>query len=182
MELKINRGTLLAVLECRSSIKNPRPYLCGICFRQNGRIVATDGHILAYARHENEIDRDLILSVGKLPTRNFEYAEFDTGQGIVRLFDKQNNLIGATHCSEIDGTYPNIDRVIQEAESAENNGVFEIAFATRYLLKLERMTKYINPTNPVIKIKTTTATSAALCNISNSTGESVSVMIMPVRI
>ncbi|QTL41229.1 hypothetical protein HGO23_07940 [Xenorhabdus budapestensis] len=59
MELKINRGALLAVLECRSSIKNPRPYLCGICFRPNGRIVAIDGHILAYVRHENEIEPDL---------------------------------------------------------------------------------------------------------------------------
>ncbi|CDG98570.1 putative DNA polymerase III beta subunit [Xenorhabdus bovienii str. puntauvense] len=181
MKLKINRGTLLAILECQA-IRDPCTYLCGICFRPDGKVAATDGFMLAYGKHENEIEREVIVSIGKLPTKNFEYAKFDTEQGIVRLFDKQNKLIGATLCSEIDGEFPHIDRLINEAELAINHGITEISFSLGLLARLEKMAKYLNSKHPFIKIKTTSATGAALCNIYCPFYGAINVLIMPARI
>ncbi|MBD2798338.1 hypothetical protein ID856_17800 [Xenorhabdus sp. 18] len=181
MELKINRGILLAVLECRA-VRDIRYSLCGICFLPDGKIAATDGSMLAYGKHENEIDHEVILSVGKFPTKNFEYAIFDTEQGIVSLFDKQNTPIGITLCSVIDGQFPNIESVISEAELAINHGITEIAFSLGLLARLEKMAKYLNPKHQFIKIKTTSATGAALCNIYHPMHGAVKVLIMPARI
>ncbi|MEJ6939412.1 hypothetical protein [Proteus mirabilis] len=55
MELKIDRGTLLAVMECMA-IRDIRYYICGICFLPNGKVAGTDGHMLAYGEHDNEIE------------------------------------------------------------------------------------------------------------------------------
>ncbi|MDC9599034.1 hypothetical protein [Xenorhabdus anantnagensis] len=181
MELKIDRGTLLAVLECQA-IKDVRYYLCGICFLPDGKVAATDGYMLAYGRHENEIENEVILSVGKLPTKNFEYAIFDTEQGIVRLFDTQKKLIGATLCNEIDGKFPSIDKLINETELSINNGVTEISFSLGLLARLEKMAKYLNRKHPYIKIKTTSASGAALCNIYHPVNGAINVLIMPARI
>ncbi|MCM2366680.1 hypothetical protein [Proteus sp. FZP2095] len=180
MELKIDRGTLLAVMECMA-IGDVRYSICGICFLPNGKVAGTDGHMLAYGEHDNEIENEVILSVGKLPTKQFDYAIFDTDDGIVRLFSDKNTLIGVSMCSVIDGRFPHIDKLIEKTRKMKENLPFKIGINVSFLAKLQKIAKYVNPKMPAIELQFKTGQDAIICDIFNPY-KPVSVLIMPMRI
>lgn len=83
MQLRIDKATLLAVMECMA-VRDVRYYICGICFLPDGKVAGTDGNMLAYGEHDNQIDHEVILSVGKLPTKIFDYAQSVKSRKLLR--------------------------------------------------------------------------------------------------
>lgn len=118
MKLRIDKATLLAVMECMA-VRDVRHYICGICFLPDGKVAGTDGHMLAYGEHDNQIDHEVILSVGKLPTKTFDHAVFDTDAGIVKLLTDEEMTVGVTLCGVIDGKYPDVTKVMKNARNTD---------------------------------------------------------------
>lgn len=181
MKLKVNRRTLLAVMECMA-IRDVRYYLNGICFLPDGKIAATNGHMLAYGHHDNEIDNEVILSVGTLPKKIFDYAEFDTEEEIVKLHSESGLVVGVGLCSVIDGRYPNINHLIESTAKKDEDLPSVLVLNSGYLSKLEKVAKFVNPRMPAYEIRVKSATDAVVCEIKNPHDERVTVMIMPMRL
>lgn len=181
MQLRIDKATLLAVMECMA-VRDVRYYICGICFLPDGKVAGTDGHMLAYGEHDNQIDHEVILSVGKLPTKAFDYAVFDTDAGIVKLLTDEEVTVGVTLCGVIDGKYPDVSRVMRNARNADEQLPSKIGFNAGYMAKLEKIAKYVNPKLPALQIQVKTACDAVICDIVNPYKTPVSVLIMPMKI
>lgn len=181
MKLKVNRRTLLAVMECMA-IRDVRYYLNGICFLPDGKIAATNGHMLAYGHHDNEIDNEVILSIGTLPKKIFDYAEFDTEEGIIKLYTESGLVAGVALCSVIDAKYPNINRLIDSTEKKDSQLPSVIGINAGYMAKLEKIAKFVNPKLPAYQIRIKTAVDAVICEVNNPWETPVTVLIMPMRL
>lgn len=181
MKLKINRRTLLAVMECMA-VKDVRYYINGICFLPDGKVAGTNGHMLAYGEHDNEIEKEVILSIGKLPTKSFEYAEFDTEHGIVKLYSEHDIVVGVTMCSVVDGKYPDINKLINSLKKKDEQLPSAIGINAGYMAKLEKIAKFVNPRLPAYKIQVKSAEDAIVCEVNNPHKTPVTVLIMPMRL
>lgn len=178
MKLKISKllleGTLM--FQARNDV---RYYLNGICFMPDGRVSATDGHRAFIAnKHDNKITNNVIVSVSKSPTKRYEYAIIDTKTKIATYHDESGEIVGAGICSEIDGNYPDIDRVIPKQTLPTE----EIGFNAGYLVDIEKVAKLFNPKFCGVKFELNGNTNAAVANISAPTGENAKVIVMPTRI
>ncbi|MGC4732767.1 hypothetical protein [Providencia hangzhouensis] len=181
MKLKVNRGTLLAVMECMA-VRDVRYYINGICFLPDGKVVGTNGYMLAYGHHDNDITDQVILSVGKLPTKTFEYAVFDTEEEIVKLHSESGFVVGVGLCSVIDGRYPNINPLIESTAKADEKLPPVLIINSGYLSKLEKVAKFVNPRMPAYEIRVKSDSDAVVCEVKNPHDERVTVMIMPMRL
>ena len=141
MKLKISKLLLESALifQARNDV---RYYLNGICFMPDGRIASTDGHrAFIGGRHDNNLTENVIIKIGKSPTKRYDYAIIDTKSKIATYHDETGVMVGAGICEEIDGRFPDIDRVIpKETKAAE-----EIGFNTGYLIDIEKAAKLFNP-------------------------------------
>nr|DAN88324.1 MAG TPA: DNA polymerase III, beta subunit [Caudoviricetes sp.] len=145
----------------------------------DGRVAATDGHrAMIASKHENKIKSNIIVSVSKSPTKRYAYALLDTKTGIVTYHDEHEIMVGAGICSEIDGRFPDIDRVIQKQTAATE----QICFNAKYLADVEKLAKLFNPKYEAVLFELNGNTSAAVANISAPTGETAKVIVMPMRI
>lgn len=78
MKIKVSKILLESALIFQAK-KDVRYYLNGICFKADGRVCSTDGHrAFVGGKHEGEIGEDVILSVTKAQTKNYDYAHIDT--------------------------------------------------------------------------------------------------------
>lgn len=178
MKLKISKLLLESALifQARNDV---RYYLNGICFMPDGRITSTDGHrAFIGGSHDNNLTENVIIKIGKSPTKRYEYAIIDTKSKIATYHDKAGVMVGAGICEEIDGNYPDIDRIIpKQAAPAE-----QIGFNAKYLADVEKLAKLFNPKFEAVLFELNGNTSAAVANISAPTGETAKVIVMPMRI
>lgn len=178
MKLKISKLLLEGALMFQAK-QDIRYYLNGICFMPDGRVAATDGHrAMISSKHENKLTDNVIFSVSKSPTKRYAYALLDTKTGIVTYHDEHEIMVGAGICSEVDGRFPDIDRVIpKQTEPTE-----QIGFNAKYLADVEKLAKLFNPKYEAVRFELNGNTSAAVANISAPTGETAKVIVMPMRI
>lgn len=179
MKLKVSKLLLEGALIFQAK-QDARYYLNGICFMPDGRIAATDGHrAMIASKHENKIKSNVIVSISKSPTKNYSYAVIDTRAKIVTYHGSFDDvLVGAGICSEIDGRFPDIDRVIP----TQNAPTEQIGFNAKYLADVEKLAKLFNPKYESVRFELNGNTSAAVANVSAPTGETAKVIVMPMRI
>ena len=178
MKLKVNKLLLEGALMFQAK-QDVRYYLNGICFMPDGRVAATDGHrAMIASKHENKLTDNVIVSVSKSPTKRYAYALLDTKTGIVTYHDEHEIMVGAGICSEIDGRFPDIDRVIPTQTAPAE----QIGFNAKYLSDVEKLAKLFNPKYEAVRFELNGNTRAAVANISSPTGETAKVIVMPMRI
>lgn len=178
MKLKISKLLLEGALMFQAK-NDVRYYLNGICFMSDGRIASTDGHRAFIAnKHDNKITDNVIVSVSKSPTKRYAYALLDTKTGIVTYHDEHEIMVGSGICSDIDGRFPDIDRIIPKQTAPTE----QIGFNAKYLADVEKLAKLFNPKYEAVLFELNGNTSAAVANISASTGETAKVIVMPMRI
>lgn len=178
MKLKVSKLLLEGALMFQAK-QDVRYYLNGICFMPDGRIAATDGHrAMIASKHENKLTDNVIVSVSKSPTRRYAYALLDTKTGIVTYHDEHETMVGAGICSEINGRFPDIDRIIpKQTEPTE-----KIGFNAKYLADVEKLAKLFNPKYEAVLFELNGNINAAVANISAPTDETAKVIVMPMRI
>lgn len=178
MKLKVSKLLLEGALIFQAK-QDARYYLNGICFMPDGRVAATDGHrAMIASKHENKIKSNVIVSISKSPTKNYSYAVIDTRAKIVTYHNNFDVLVGAGICSDVDGNYPDIDRVIPKQTAPAE----QIGFNAKYLADVEKLAKLFNPKFEAVLFELNGNTSAAVANISAPTGETAKVIVMPMRI
>lgn len=178
MKLKISKLLLEGALMFQAK-QDIRYYLNGICFMPDGRIAATDGHrAMIASKHDNKLTDNVIVSVSKSPTKRYAYALLDTKTGIVTYHDEHEIMVGAGICSEINGRFPDIDRVIPKQTAPTE----QIGFNAKYLADVEKLAKLFNPKHEAVRFDLNGNTNAAVANISAHTGETAKVIVMPMRI
>lgn len=178
MKLKVSKLLLEGALMFQAK-QDVRYYLNGICFMPDGRVAATDGHrAMIASKHENKLTDNIIVSVSKSPTKRYAYALLDTKTGIVTYHDEHEIMVGAGICSEIDGRFPDVDRVIPKQTAPTE----QIGFNAKYLADVEKLAKLFNPKYAAVLFELNGNTSAAVANISAPTGETAKVIVMPMRI
>lgn len=178
MKLKISKLLLESALifQARNDV---RYYLNGICFMQDGRIASTDGHrAFIGGSHENKLTGNVIVKVSKSPTKRYDHAIIDTKSKIATYHDESGEMVGAGICEEIDGRFPDIDRVIpKETKAAE-----EIGFNAGYLVDIEKVAKLFNPKFSSVKLELNGNTNAAVCCLSAPSGETAKIVVIPMRL
>lgn len=178
MKLKISKLLLESALifQARNDV---RYYLNGICFMPDGRIASTDGHhAFIGGSHDNELAENVIVKVSKSPTKRYSYAALDTKTKMVTYHDELDVMVGAGICEEIDGRFPDIDRVIpKETKAAE-----QIGFNAGYLVDVEKVAKLFNPKFSSVKFELNGNTNAAVCCLSAPSGETAKIVVMPMRL
>lgn len=178
MKLKVSKLLLEGALIFQAK-HDVRYYLNGICFMPDGRVAATDGHrAMIASKHENKIKSNVIVSVSKSPTKNYSYAVIDTRAKIVTYHNNFDVLVGAGICSEVDGKFPDIDRVIPKQTAPAE----QIGFNAKYLADVEKLAKLFNPKYESVRFELNGNINAAVTNISAPTGETAKVIVMPMRI
>jgi DNA polymerase III sliding clamp (beta) subunit (PCNA family) len=178
MKLKVSKLLLEGALMFQAK-HDVRYYLNGICFMPDGRVAATDGHrAMISSKHENKLTDNVIVSVSKSPIKRYAYALLDTKTGIVTYHDEHEIMVGAGICSEIDGKYPDIDRIIPKQAAPTE----QIGFNAKYLADVEKLAKLFNPKYEAVLFELNGNTNAAVANISAPTGETAKVIVMPMRI
>lgn len=178
MKLKVSKFLLEGALIFQAK-QDVRYYLNGICFMPDGRVAATDGHrAMIASKHENKLTDNVIVSVSKSPTKRYAYALLDTKTGIVTYHDEHEIMVGAGICYEIDGKFPDIDRVIPTQTAPAE----QIGFNAKYLADVEKLAKLFNPKFEAVRFELNGNINAAVANISAPTGETAKVSVMPMRI
>ena len=178
MKLKVSKLLLEGALMFQAK-QDVRYYLNGICFIPDGRVAATDGHrAMIASKHENKLTDNVIVSVSKSPTKRYSYALLDTKAGIVTYHDEHEIMVGSGICSEINGRFPDIDRIIPKQTAPAE----KIGFNAKYLADVEKLAKLFNPKYEAVLFELNGNTSAAVVNISAPTGETAKVIVMPMRI
>lgn len=178
MKLKINKLLLESALifQARNDV---RYYLNGICFMPDGRIASTDGHrAFIGGSHDNELAENVIVKVSKSPTKRYDYAIIDTKSKIATYHDEDGVMVGAGICEEIDGRFPDIDRVIPKQTLPTE----EIGFNAGYLVDIEKVAKLFNPKFCCVKFELNGSADAAVCCLSAPSGETAKIVVMPMRL
>lgn len=178
MKLKVSKLLLEGALMFQAK-QDARYYLNGICFMPDGRVASTDGHrAMIASKHENKLTDNVIVSVSKSPTKRYAYALLDTKTKIITYHDEHEIMVGAGICSEVDGRFPDIDRVIPKDTAPTE----QIGFNAKYLADVEKLARLFNPKFEAVLFELNGNTSAAVANISAPTGETAKVIVMPMRI
>lgn len=178
MKLKISKLLLESALifQARNDV---RYYLNGICFMTDGRVASTDGHrAFIGGSHDNMLTENVIIKIGKSPTKRYEYAIIDTKTKIATYHDEAGVMVGAGICEEIDGRFPDIDRVIPK----ENKAAYCIGFNAGYLVDIEKVAKLFNPKFCGVKFELNGNINAAVCCLSAPSGEAAKIVVMPMRL
>lgn len=178
MKLKISKLLLEGALMFQAK-NDVRYYLNGICFMQDGRIASTDGHrAFIGCSHDNKLTENVIIKIGKSPTKRYDYAIIDTKSKIATYHDEAGAMVGAGICEEIDGRFPDIDRVIPKQTAPAE----QIGFNAKYLADVEKLAKLFSPKYEGVRFELNGNTSAAVANVSAPTSESAKVIVMPMRL
>ena len=178
MKLKISKLLLEGALMFQAK-QDVRYYLNGICFMPDGRVASTDGHrAFIGGSHDNKLTENVIIKIGKSPTKRYEYAIIDTKSKISTYHDEAGVMVGAGICEEIDGRFPDIDRVIPKQTSPTE----QIGFNAKYLADVEKCAKLFNPKFESVRFELNGNTNAAVANLRAPTGETAKIVVMPMRL
>ena len=164
-----------------------RYYLNGIFIGKNGKVAGANGHALFVSDHNAGIKKDYIIQLeGVIPAMANE-VEF-----IVMSSDKQSMVIA--HCYNaikskekiiggklIDGTYPDIDKVIpdhSEAKLKKSKGINMLGLNAGYMASAHKALG-----NYGVKMTFLNENESVVCRSSNpELPENTMVIIMPTRV
>lgn len=178
MKLKISKLLLEGALMFQAK-QDARYYLNGICFMPDGRVASTDGYrAFIGGSHGNKLAKNVIIKIGKSPTKRYDYAIIDTKSKIATYHDEAGGMVGAGICEEIDGRFPDIDRIIPKQTSPTE----EIGFNAKYLADVEKLAKLFNPKFCGVKFELNGSADAAVCCLSAPSGENAKIVVMPMRL
>lgn len=121
---------------------------------------------------------NVIIKIGKSPTKRYEYAIIDTKSKIATYHDEAGEMVGAGICEEIDGRFPDIDRVIPK----ETKATEEIDFNAGYLVDVEKVAKLFNHKFCGVKFELNGNANAAVCCLNAPSGETAKIVVMPMRL
>lgn len=178
MKLKISKLLLESALifQARNDV---RYYLNGICFMPDGRVASTDGHrAFIGSNHGNKLTENVIIKIGKSPIKRYEHAIIDTKSKIATYHDEAGMMVGSGICEEIDGRFPDIDRVIPKETKAADC----IGFNAGYLVDIEKVAKLFNPRFCGVKFELNGNADAAVCYLSAPSGDTAKIVVMPMRL
>lgn len=177
MKIKVSKLLLESALIFQAK-NDVRYYLNGICFKADGRVCSTDGHrAFVGGKHDNKLNEDVIVSVSKSPHKRYDYAIIDTKSQII-TYHVLESMVGAGICSVVDGKFPDIDRIIPKQTSPTE----VIGFNAKYLVDVEKAAKLFNPKFESVKFELNGNTSAAAAKLRSPTGETATIIVMPMRI
>ncbi len=140
------------------AVADIRFYLNGFILKQDGRILATNGHCLFVCPIEKPPVTDIIIKIlGKVPASAL-YVDFEfthEGGGLAKCIGGRGGIqVKAIHAFEIiDGKYPDVDRVIPSDEERERSKKEEPpmpAFNIEYLVKCRDAIKKGNSFSNVV--------------------------------
>lgn len=184
MKLKLKRESLEAMLLCQAK-NDIRYYLNGIFLGADGTLAATNGHIALISTHDNKIENDVIISVGKVPTKKYNHVIIDTDSKVASFMPNIdhdiNDLIGrlaVASCEEIDGRFPDIKRIVPK----EIKSCSEIGFSADYLVLAGKLANVITPKYKAVKFALSGNDGAALGIFKLSDGTEFKYIVMPARI
>lgn len=176
MKLKISKIMLESTHIFRAKA-DARYYLNGVCFMPCGKLAATDGCRLFMGSHENELNENVIVSIEKSPVKKYDHAICDTETGLVEYFIAEHR-VGVALCQLVDGSYPDVERVIPK----ETNAVDRIAFNAGYLADVEKCAKIFNSKSPCVTFELQGNDKAAVATVKSPTGDTAKIIVMPMRI
>lgn len=178
MKIKVSKILLESALIFQAK-NDVRYYLNGVCFKADGRVCSTDGHrAFVGGKHDADLKEDLILSITKSPTKNYDYAEIDTDTGIVSYHTDTTLRIGVGLCEVIDGRFPDIDRIIPKEKSPTDR----IGFNAKYLTDVEKAAKLFNPKYSSVTFELNGNTGSSVAKLKSCFGEEAKIIVMPMRI
>lgn len=178
MKIKVSKILLESALIFQAK-KDIRYYLNGICFKADGRVCSTDGHrAFVGGKHEGELDDDVILSVIKAPTKNYDYAHIDTDAKSITYHLDNTVQVGVGMVDVIDGRFPDIDRIVPK----EVNPAERIAFNAGYLADIEKAAKLFSPKFTAVTLELNGPNSACAAKLKSPHGEEATIIVMPMRI
>lgn len=177
MILTLTKRALLAAMIFQAK-KDPRYYLCGICFAPDKKLYSTDGHRLFVGHHSTEgLENNIIIQLKGPRFTKFDTAHIDTDTGIMKYLDEDGEVVSVALVKEVDGKFPDVERVIPK----DSAPVSEIGFNAGYLAGIEKAAKLYNPKWPGIVIKTNGNIHASIIEL-NSVYEEAKIVLMPCRI
>ena len=178
MKIKVSKILLESALIFQAK-KDIRYYLNGICFKADGRICSTDGHrAFVGGKHEGEIGEDVILSVTKAPTKNYDYAHIDTDAKSITYHLDNTVQVGVGMVDVIAGRFPDIDRVIPK----ETSPTERIGFNAKYLADVEKAAAIFNAKFECVIFDLNPSPNASVANLKSPSGETAKIIVMPMRI
>lgn len=178
MKIKVSKILLKSALIFQAK-KDVRYYLNGICFKADGRVCSTDGHrAFVGGKHEGELSEDVILSVTKAPTKNYDYAHIDTDSKIITYHLDNTVQVGVGMVDVIDGRFPDIDRVIPKGTSPTER----IGFNAKYLSDVEKAAAIFNAKFECVIFDLNPSPNASVANLKSPFGETAKIIVMPMRI
>ena len=177
------RSSLVKAAMLFQAKQDIRYYLNGIRIEPN-RIAATNGHCLWLHNFDTDLDitESLVLQLkGAIPAKSFN-INFEVGEmsGVAFHADIDGKIIAATYFELIDGTYPDIDKVI--APKANEQPTPVIGFNTEYLSLLQKATKLVGNTRyPSVSVNLRGSNAVSVFNILGPEFNS-KLFLMPVRL
>lgn len=176
MNIKLSKKMLEAALIFQAK-NDVRFYLNGILFKNDGRVISTNGHVAFIGEsHQSAMKNDIIMSVPKSPTSKYDYAEIIVNENKVNYYlDDKVVAISLTH--QIDGKFPDIDRVIPESAKPTD----KIGFNAGYLYFMYKAAKIFNPSFQLVALMLNGENGAATAEIS-SPDEKAKIVLMPARL
>lgn len=178
MKIKVSKILLESALIFQAK-KDIRYYLNGICFKADGRVCSTYGHrAFVGGKHEGELTEDVILSVTKAPTKNYEYANIDTDAKIITYHLDNTVQVGVGMVAVIDGRFPDIDRIIPK----ETSPTERIGFNAKYLADVEKAAAIFNAKFECVIFDLNPSPKASVANLKSPSGETAKIIVMPMRI
>jgi len=179
MQIKVSK-TLLECAQLFKAKNDIRYYLNGICFKADGRVCSTNGHMAFIGgKHEGKVKDDLIISIQKAPTKRYEYAIIDTETLVVTYFNDAGAVkVGVGLCELIDGKFPDIDRVIPKSRQACDI----IGFRAEYLARIAPAAKLFNPNWESVTLDLNGSDGSAITKLKSHFGETGLIVVMPMRL
>lgn len=197
MNIEVKAAYLKAALICQAK-KDIRFYLNGIFFMPDGRLAATDGHILFNGFHESELKAGVIVAVmGNVPAR-FSRAiitlpdpvdgditiHIGPKKGTIRYVGDIGETVGMGWCELVDGRFPDVDKVMANTEL----GPQEVVYIQGTLLERAcKVAKLFSPANGFVPMEINTPKKAnsnylvKLYDADSGHARVPSMLIMPYR-
>ncbi len=178
MILQASRKAILGAMMFMAK-RDPRYYLCGICFGPDKKLISTDGHRMFIGEHQTEeINENIIIKITGPRFIAFDHLTIDTESGVVTYLDESDKKVGLALAEVIEGKFPDWKRVVPKS----NYPVTQIGFNAGYLSDVEKLAKLYNPKWSSIAIKPNGQDGAAQIDVYSPGGSKASVIVMPMRL